>query len=75
MRRNPSCCALHRVANPELLVWNVELTIYYRKQVSGPEPYYQATFQFGPKLENFDESGSPLSAENYHLFIAHRGAD
>lgn len=75
IRRNPGCCALHSIADPEVLVWNVELTVLYRRQASGPHPYCQATFQFGPKLENFDDSASALSAEEYHLFLAHRGED
>lgn len=71
-RRNPDCCALRRIVNPEFMVWDVELTILYRRQVSGPEPYYETTFQFGPKLENFDYTGFELSADDYNRSLTHR---
>jgi hypothetical protein len=72
IRRNPDCCAVGRVAQSEPLVWDVDLTILYRRQTSGPEPYFERTVRFGPCLENMEDSGRALTPELYRLFVTHR---
>jgi len=75
IRRNPGCCALVDVADPEALVWNVKLIVRYRRQLSGPEPFGEQTFEFGPKLENIDWSARSLTPAMYRLLQTHRNGE
>lgn len=74
LARNPDCCSVKGMpANAATgRVSNVELTILYRRQSDGAEPYFQQKVTFGHCLENMDETGRPLSEELYKLFLSHR---
>ena len=64
---NPDCCSI-RIAKES--IWSDdsgEITIFYRRQITGPEPFYLLRVAVGPCVDWMDESGSPLTEELYNI--------
>ena|SRR5438067_13364752 len=72
--KNPDCCALRGMAKgaSQVDLSKVQLTILYRRQAAGPEPYFERTVEFGPCIENMEDSGRTLTPKLHRLFITHR---